>query len=131
MSFFGKTVQQLERSLDFAALKNKTISNNIANADTPNYKAKQVVFKDVLENQRTSFEAKRTNPKHISFQQSNSSNSFKIVTNNSTTYNHNGNSVDIDKEMTDLAENQIYYQSLVDRLNGKFSSLETVIRGGR
>jgi len=33
--------------------------------------------------------------------------------------------------MSDLAENQIYYQSLIDRLNGKFGLLQTVIRGGK
>lgn len=45
-------------------------------------------------------------------------------------YSHNGNNVDIDKEMAELAENQIYYNGLVDRINGKFGSLQTVIRGG-
>jgi flagellar basal-body rod protein FlgB len=33
--------------------------------------------------------------------------------------------------MADMAENQIYYEALVDRLNGKFNSLQTVIRGGK
>lgn len=46
------------------------------------------------------------------------------------TYNHNGNSVDIDKEMTELAENQIYYQALVERINGKFNSIKSVLNGG-
>ena len=45
-------------------------------------------------------------------------------------YNHNGNNVDVDHEMAELAKNQLYYQAVVDRLNGKFSSLEKVIRGG-
>ncbi|MBM7571815.1 flagellar basal body rod protein FlgB [Aquibacillus albus] len=130
MSFFGKTIHNLEHSLDYASLKNQTISNNIANADTPNYKAKRVVFKSVLANELgNTFEAKRTHPKHIPFQ--NGIVPFQIVSDNNTTYNHNGNNVDIDKEMTELAENQIYYQSLVDRINGKFNSLQTVIKGGR
>lgn len=33
--------------------------------------------------------------------------------------------------MADLAENQIFYRSLVDRLNGKFQTMQTVIRGGK
>ena len=33
--------------------------------------------------------------------------------------------------MTDLATNQIYYNALADRLSGKFSSLQNVIRGGK
>ena len=54
-----------------------------------------------------------------------------IVTQQNGTYNNNGNSVDMDKEMTDLATNQIYYNAVTDRLSGKFSSLQNVIRGGK
>ena len=38
--------------------------------------------------------------------------------------------MDIDKEMADLASNQIYYNALIERISGKFSSLQNVIRGG-
>lgn len=127
MSFFGGTIQKLEQSLDYASAKNKTISQNIANIDTPGYKAKSVEFKNVLE---TTIEAKRTNPKHIPFQHE-TVQPFRIIEQKNTAYNHNGNNVDIDKEMTELAKNQIYYQALVDRINGKFNSLETVLKGGR
>ncbi|SHF51422.1 flagellar basal body rod protein FlgB [Ornithinibacillus halophilus] len=131
MDLFGGTVQQLQQSLNYASKKNQVISNNIANVDTPGYKAQEVVFKNVLNDKlANSLPAARTHTKHIPFNH-NPSPGFQITTNNNTTYNHNGNNVDIDKEMTDLAKNQIYYQSLVDRINGKFSSLQTVIRGGR
>ncbi|MEQ6375319.1 flagellar basal body rod protein FlgB [Bacillaceae bacterium S4-13-58] len=127
MSFFGDTIQNLERSLDYASAKNKVISQNIANIDTPGYKAKSVEFKNVLE---STLDAKRTNPKHIPFQNDNLV-PYRIKEQQTTAYNHNGNNVDIDKEMTELAKNQIYYQALVDRINGKFNSLETVLKGGR
>ncbi|MBB6452930.1 flagellar basal-body rod protein FlgB [Salirhabdus euzebyi] len=130
MSLFSGTIQTLEQSLDYASMKNKTISNNIANIDTPNYKAKDVAFKNVLQTASTSFEAKRTHPKHIAFSQTNLSTFYEVARPN-TTYNHNGNNVDVDMEMTELAKNQIYYQALVDRISGKFGSLETVIRGGK
>lgn len=132
MTLFGKTIQTLQQSMDYATAKNKTISNNIANVDTPNYKAKNVVFKDVLRNEMSSsFQANRTRPQHFSFEASSHSQPFQVVTQTNTTYNHNGNNVDMDKEMTELAKNQIYYQAVVDRINGKFRSLESVIKGGR
>jgi flagellar basal-body rod protein FlgB len=131
VSLFNNTFNVLSQSLSYASLKNQTISNNIANVDTPNYKAQDVAFKDVLNAATTSFEAKRTHPKHLSFNNTNNWSSFQVVTRQNTTYNHNGNNVDIDKEMTELAKNQIYYQALVDRMNGKFNSLQTVIKGGR
>ncbi|MHA6251302.1 flagellar basal body rod protein FlgB [Oceanobacillus sp. CAU 1775] len=130
MDLFKGTIQNLERSLDYSTAKNRAISNNIANVDTANYKSKDVVFKDVLNNAMANpMEARRTNPRHIPFN-THSNSVYQITTKNNTTYNHNGNNVDIDKEMTDLATNQIYYNSLIDRINGKFSSIQTVLRGG-
>lgn len=131
MSLFSGTIGKLQQSLDYASLKNQTISNNIANADTPNYKAKRVSFQGILSSElEKDFQAKRTHEKHIEFSPS-TQNGLKVTQDNSTAYHHNGNNVDMDKEMTELAKNQIYYESLVDRLNGKFRSLESVIRGGR
>ncbi len=129
MKLFGGTFAALENSMNYATEKNRTISNNIANVDTPGYKSKSVVFKEVMNNELSSMKAKRTSPRHLSFQE-NPSPSYRTITNKDTTYNHNGNNVDMDKEMNELAKNQIYYQALVDRLNGKFRTLENVIKGG-
>lgn len=130
MDLFKGTIHNLERSLDYATTKNRTISSNIANVDTPNYKSKDVVFKDVLNDTlATPMQAKRTNPRHIPFS-NHPHTTYQTITKSNTSYNHNGNNVDIDKEMTELATNQIYYNSLIDRINGKFSSIQTVLRGG-
>ncbi|WP_047984887.1 flagellar basal body rod protein FlgB [Ornithinibacillus californiensis] len=131
MDLFSGTINTLQQSLNYASVKNQTIASNISNVDTPNYKAKDVVFKDLLQQEiASSITAKRTHPRHLPFGQDQRL-SYEIIQRNNTTYNHNGNNVDIDKEMAELAQNQIYYQSLVDRINGKFNSLQTVIRGGR
>ncbi|MBT2216681.1 flagellar basal body rod protein FlgB [Virgibacillus dakarensis] len=131
MNLFGGTIRALENSLDYAAVKNRTIANNIANVDTPNYKAKDAVFKNMLHNELTSsIKANRTRPEHLPFDGT-LHNSYQVITRKSTMYNHNGNNVDIDKEMAELAKNQIYYQGLADRISSKFNSLQTVIRGGR
>ncbi|WP_067838614.1 flagellar basal body rod protein FlgB [Amphibacillus sediminis] len=130
MSIFGRTVENIHHGLNYAALKNQTISNNVANVDTANYKAKDVQFSSLLDQETSNqFVAKRTDYRHIDF--GGSQTDFKVTTNRHTQYNHNGNNVDIDKEMTELATNQIYYQALVDRLNGNFNTLQNVIRGGR
>lgn len=129
MDLFSDTLKVLGQSLDAAAAKNNIISENIANVDTPNYKTKDVAFKSVLQNAlNDEFHAKRTNPKHLSFD--GEMDTYKIVEKNNTSYNHNGNNVDMDKEMAELGKNQIYYQSLVERMNGNFRNLETVIKGG-
>ncbi|SDJ02012.1 flagellar basal body rod protein FlgB [Salimicrobium halophilum] len=126
MQLFGDTFHVLENSLNYASEKNRAISNNISNVDTPGYKAKDVSFGKMLEGE---LQATRTNARHLPFNQG-ERNGFRTTVRSGTTYNHNGNNVDIDKEMTELANNQIYYQALVDRISGKFRSLESVIKGG-
>ncbi|PAD21095.1 flagellar basal body rod protein FlgB [Terribacillus saccharophilus] len=131
MDLYGKTIQALDRSLDYANLKNQTIANNIANADTPGYKTETVSFKDTLqETMEAGFTSKRTNPKHLIFGSSEASSEFQVSKQEDTSYTNSENNVDIDKEMSELADNQLYYQALVDRMSGKFNSLSKVITGG-
>ncbi|MFG6148921.1 flagellar basal body rod protein FlgB [Halobacillus sp. B23F22_1] len=129
MNLFSDTFTTLENSLNFSTKKNAAISDNIANVDTPGYKSKDVVFKEILAGEMNGLQANRTNEKHLPFSTADNS-QVKMIRKEGTTYNHNGNNVDIDKEMNDLAKNQIQYQALVDRLSGKFNSLESVIKGG-
>lgn len=124
----------LQSALSAASTRQKTISNNIANVDTPNYKAKKTIFthelKSAMENEK--IRANRTDARHIPFKHERfQEEPAKVVTRFDTQMNHNGNNVDIDLEMAELAKNQIYYNALVDRLNGRFNSIRTVLgRGG-
>jgi flagellar basal-body rod protein FlgB len=127
--FSNSTSNVLERGLDGSQMRQHAISQNGANAGTPNYKAKTVSFKHTLnEAIGNRLQSTKTNSKHLDF----GSNELgpTVGVNQNTTYNHNGNNVDIDSEMAELAKNQIYYNALIDRMNGRFQSLQTVIRGG-
>lgn len=130
LNLFGQTFSSLENAMNYSTAKNRAISNNIANVDTPGYKAKDVVFKDVLNEEVSSIPTKRTNARHIDFQKRGGADSFQTITRHNGTYNHNGNNVDIDKEMNELAQNQIQYQALTNRMSSKFRGLESVIKGG-
>lgn len=129
MKLFNNTFNHLAQGLDYAFTKNKVIANNIANVDTPNYKAKKVSFQSQLEQEQTKLETLRTHPKHIPFDQQSST--IQITQDRNLTFNHNGNSVDLDKEMAELSKNQLYYEALTERINGKFNSIRTVLGGGR
>lgn len=131
MVLFDQTINSLQNSIQYSNTKNSVISNNIANIDTPGYKAQDVTFKNELSKAMgNSLPAKRTNERHLPFT-GNDQTSFNVINKKNTSYNHNGNNVDIDKEMSELAKNQIYSYGLVDSINGKFNDLQTVIRGGR
>ena len=130
MSIFGGAISSLEQGLDFSAAKQKTIAQNIANVDTPNYKTKSVDFSEYLSNAKQStISAHRTQERHIDFQTKSSTSG--MYNNFNYSYNHNGNGVDMDKEQANLATNQIYYNALIDRMSGKLNTLQTVIKGGR
>lgn len=129
MWLFSSTFTNLEKSLDYSMLRHKTIVNNIANVDTPNYKTKDVTrtFSDEL---NRSLQAFKNDVKHIDF--STTASSEPTIKQRSSTFtNNNGNNVDIDQEMVEFAENQIYYYNMIDRIGGKFNSLTTVIKGGK
>lgn len=130
LNLFGGTISSLEKGLSYATLKQKTIANNIANVDTPNYKAKDVNFKAMLEEEKkNAIHSNRTSDRQFDF----TINQFTsgVSSNENLQYRNNGNAVDMDAEQVKLAENQIYYNALIDRINGKFNTLNTVIKGGR
>jgi flagellar basal-body rod protein FlgB len=131
LKLFSNTINSLEQALNYSSLKQQVISQNIANAETPNYKAKDVSFKSILQNELSqNFTTYRTDQRHIDFSD-NSATQSAIVVRPNVQYNNNGNSVDIDQEMSDLAKNQIYYDALVEQENNKFAAIQNVIRGGK
>jgi len=124
----------LERSLDAATLSQKVIANNIANASTPNFKRSEVKFEQYLLQELNaqsgrSIVGRRTDSRHIHIGQTAEDNpaTAQVVTDNSTTFNHNNNNVDIDYEMALLAWNQLKYNLLIERTSGFFSSMRTAI----
>ena len=131
MKLFSNTVNLIEQGLNYSSLKSKAISQNIANVDTPNYKAKSISFKSVLDEQARDIgkPSLKTDSRHYDFKQT-GRNDLQIISKN-TNYNSAGNSVDMDSEMSDLATNQIYYNALIERLNGNFQTLKSVIQGGK
>ncbi|MDM5246931.1 MULTISPECIES: flagellar basal body rod protein FlgB [unclassified Lysinibacillus] len=130
MNLFGGTISSLENGLSYATLNQKTIANNIGNVDTPNYKAKSVSFKDMLEKEeQRSISAYRTDNRHYDFTIRQSTPGVHNI--DGLRYRNNGNGVDMDAEQAKMAENQIYYNALIDRMNGKLNTLNTVIKGGK
>lgn len=127
MSLFGSSISQLENGLTYASAKQKAIASNIANVDTPGYKAKTVNFSSFLEDAKQ-LEANRTNSHHIPFTQGGTAAVSGV---SPFSYRHDGNGVDMDKEQAALAENQIYYNALIDRISSKFNTLQSVVKGGR
>ncbi|WP_057828673.1 flagellar basal body rod protein FlgB [Liquorilactobacillus cacaonum] len=111
----------LKNSLDASALRAETISSNIANVNTSNYKAKRVEFENQLS---SALNMVTTKSNHIG---SSSTNQARVTTDNTTSVDANGNNVDLDVEMVNQSTNELYYSSIVSQLNGRYQMLNYVL----
>ncbi len=114
----------LQKALDASWLRNEVISNNIANVDTPGYKRKTVKFEEFLSSEMKTGK--------ISKGQTRLKSSDIMVSHDYSTlsYRSDGNNVDIENEMAELATNSLRYNTLIQKMNGDFQNLRKVIRGG-
>lgn len=129
----NSTFRLLESTMDSSALRQRVLANNIANVETPNFKRSDVDFSQVLQkelNQTFSIEAKRTDARHIPFSGLATGTDPRVVTDENSVMNNNKNNVDVDSEMSKLAENQLSYYTLVQQANYDIKHLRTAI-GGR
>ncbi len=116
-------IDALTKSASFFLERTKVIESNIANADTPGYKPKELLFEQEL---REGLKLKRTDQKHID--PSNRYEKFKEVE-LSKIRGYDDNRVDIQEELAKLAESSIMYKALAENLKKEFSKLKLVING--
>ncbi|MEG2813229.1 MAG: flagellar basal body rod protein FlgB [Oscillospiraceae bacterium] len=116
----------LEKSMDGLWDRQKAISDNIANYETPGYKKKYVTFEQELKN--ALYDKKNDTRKEMVTDIRNSK-AFTGVIKDETMRN-DGNNVDIESENVELARTQLQFSLATMRLNGKFSSLRYAISGG-
>lgn len=120
------TYDLLKKGLEVSSLRQKSVSTNIANINTENYKAKKVPFEEVLKGTLGDLNMRKTDNKHFGY---NRISDFQVrqEERKNTYVNDNGNNVDIDLEMTEAAANELYYASAVRQVNSKLSRLNLVI----
>ena len=132
---FSGTVSILEKVLDLRSKKHNVIISNIANIDTPNYKAFDLIVEEEIAKTAgagNKLQLKRTQPNHIltvPFVPDNSS--YKLAEKSEFTQKGDGNTVDIDKEMANLAENSLMYRASAHIISRKFQGLKNAIEGGK
>jgi len=122
----------LGKMLDRAALEQRVISANVANATTPGYRRIGVSFDEELKRAVAADgqPVKRTNPKHLP-DPNWVHNIEPEVVEIEDGYWNGINNVDIDREMVDLAKAQLDFNIATKLLNSRFTGLRTAIRGRR
>ncbi len=131
---FGKSLDILKRTMDVSLLRREVIANNIANAETPNFKRTDVTFEASLTKALNSekgkpFEMKLTRDKHITNDKPVDYKTImpRRVLDYTTQADSNGNNVDIEKEMMDVVKNQMRYQLLTQSVSKEFQTINKVI----
>lgn len=120
------TYDLMKQALDATSLRQETISSNIANINTPEYKVNKVEFETLLNKASNGMGLTKTDDRHLGI--SNAEEVKPIVTKRTNTaVKENGNNVDIDMEMTDEASNTIQYNALVAQINARYAMLHSVI----
>lgn len=128
MSKNGYTYNILKKGLDAASERSTVIGDNIANINTKGYKRKYVTFEETLKNSSNDLEMKTTDDKHMKI--NGDAGDIQVKQDNSN-LKEDGNNVDIDNEMVNLAANNLMYNAMISQINSRISMTKEVINGGK
>ena len=131
---FDKTISLLERSLDLRSLNQRVLGSNIANLDTPNYKAMELVVAEEMNREKKSnsgISFVRTHFNHLPIINKSMHNvKLKAAKAPDFSLRGDGNTVDIDRTMGKLAKNTLLYNAATQLISNKFRGLKNAIKGG-
>jgi flagellar basal-body rod protein FlgB len=130
---FDKALGIHEKALNFRAQRAEVLANNITNADTPNYKARDLDFSSVLaaENDKAKsgkFALNMTNNRHIEAEGMGSTDG-SLMYRTPSAPSLDQNTVDAQVEGANYAENAVGFQASFTLLNSKFKGLVSALRG--
>jgi flagellar basal-body rod protein FlgB len=135
-NLFDKTTAALNTSMNMRLLKHNVTSSNIANAETPGYHAKKMDFESALQRALDTDGMRAMGTSHDSHFPVGGGPVSKvradIYENPEGAINNDGNTVDLEKEMSNLAENAVLYKAALQLINKKMAALKyAATEGGR
>lgn len=116
-------INVLDKAADASWTRNDVITNNISNADTPNYKRKDISFQEYLQAELAGTNTTTLNDR-IKDVELSSLNATAYTDMANLSYRLDGNNVDIDTENVELASNQIMYQALINSISNDFDMIK-------
>ncbi len=132
MTRMDEKLNFMAKDLDLRAFRQQLLASNIANADTPNYKARDIDFaaelRRVQQGGQSGLKLEVTSPRHLSAPAVNPL-AVRIMYRQPIQPSIDGNTVNMDVERGKFTNNAIHYQFVVDRVRGFFQGMLTAIRG--
>ena len=135
-SIFERSDLVQMEALRHRMVRNNVLTSNIANAETPGFLALGYDFEKQLQELAAptgALKLKANDPKHLlnGFTKASGEMKADVYVRPQESIGNDGNTVDVDKEMSQMAENQILYRATIEMLNRKIGLLRYAIQGGR
>jgi len=134
INIFGSSFSLLSKVLDLRSQRHSVIASNLANVDTPGYKAVHVAFEDELKKalpETNTLNLAKTHTEHIPTQGSFDDITPVVIKQGRHNPRPDGNTVDMDKEFVKMSKNQMMYSAVAKILGKKFEGLISAIREGK
>jgi len=107
----------------------KVLSSNIVNADTPGYKARDLDFRSILDQQQLkAVRLETSEPDHMPLPALNGGPN-QLLYRTPMQPSLDGNTVDTQQEVAAFSENAMRYQATLQFLSGKFKGMVSALRG--
>lgn len=132
---FGGPINVLEKAMNLRATQHNVLSANVANMDTPHYKAFEVHVEEALQAQNADprrLAMAQTHSNHLPLRQGGQGDLvIQSATPPQLSLRADGNTVDIDQTMGKMAENTIKFKTAAQLISRKFKGLRQAIQGGK
>ena len=119
-----------QKALDGLALQQEVIGHNLANVDTPGYQSQAVDFQSALRRAIDSSDMLQMTTTNVAHQLSPSRpDQMQIFDRRGGSERADGNNVDVDVELSQMAETGISYQAITQLISKKFLLLRNIVSG--
>ncbi|WP_425642694.1 flagellar basal body rod protein FlgB [Marinomonas gallaica] len=119
-----------DQMLLFRTARASVLANNIANSDTPNYKARDMSFESMLSTERNRISLSGSDDQHIAGQSS-LAGSDELLYRNPSQPSLDGNTVDMQREQAEFTQNSLQFDTSFMFLDRKISGMKKALTGGQ
>ena len=117
-------IKRLEEIIRYTLARHKVLVGNLANADTPHYKAKDLRFDSFLNNE--TLRLRKTSPLHIQTIEAEAN--IELIERQGSNW-LDENNVEEDEEIARITENALLYQATLKLLNDRFKLYKSILTG--
>jgi flagellar basal-body rod protein FlgB len=122
MTLFGGTIEVLRQATAFATRRHEILAQNVANAETPGFQARDLTFEHEL-----SIAQKVNSVPAVALDTPTLD--LRLVDAIDARLSVDGNNVDIDRQMARIAQNTLYHNTVIQLLGSRLAALKTAING--